>query len=128
VTSSAAAHRIPDGLLDLYVVHWPRRSFAKVGITKNQRWRLFANHGGRAVSVWRLPAEVARQVEQTAHADLRRLFAQAFGTRDEADPYIRCAGGGYLECYTDDTGTAVQSFVSTVVAAVAPDAEAVNVP
>lgn len=93
---------LPNGQLDLYVVHWPRREFVKVGMTKNQRWRTFQSRGGQALLVLRLPSNKALMIERHVHETLSRRLECPFWLEREAERYLGSGGGGYTECYQDD--------------------------
>jgi hypothetical protein len=92
---------LPHGLCDAYLVRWPEGHFAKVGISRTQRWRAFARYGGVPLVVYRTTATKAAALERDAHRVLRKVLDPAFTDPVEATSWLGCRGVGYTECYIE---------------------------
>jgi len=97
----------------VYLVHWPQARFTKVGFTtSSRRWQHFVGRGEELLGVIETTGMGALETERSMHRTLRRRgLPSAFASKADAAPYLGQRGGGWTECYLDNTGRDVLSHL-----------------
>lgn len=116
---------LPRGTAEVYLMSWPAATFVKVGISANQRWRVFIPRGAVALAVVRGPSAAMSRLESLVHDGLEGVLEPAFPRKADAAPFLGCLGAGYLECYIDDGAVSLPALMDAA-NRVSPDHELVT--
>lgn len=88
--------------MSVYAVYWPEINVFKIGTSERRRsrWRGFVNRGAVVLGVVDPSPGISDYTfEDACHLAIQDCCRPAFGTAQQAVPYLGGQGGGWLECF-----------------------------